>query len=124
VLVSEIGALNERGILAKAGWAAFGTGDDPVGRGRAVFRAQCASCHTLDGYLGIRALVEPVDADMLSGILAVMKDQGAAYAAGTPTPTETLDYPHMPPLVGTDGEVEALHSYLMSLKAAPGAERR
>jgi len=124
VLVSEIDALNERGILAKAGWAAFGTGDDPVGLGRAVFRAQCASCHTLDGYLAIRPLVEQADADILAGILAVMKDQGAAYAAGTPTPTEKLDYPHMPPLVGTDEEVEALHSYLMSLKPAQVAERR
>jgi mono/diheme cytochrome c family protein len=124
VLVSEIDALNERGILSKAGWAAFGTGGDPVGRGRAVFRAQCASCHTIDGYLSIRTLVEPVDGDMLNGILAVMKDQGTAYAAGKPTPTEKLDYPHMPPLVGTDEEVEALHSYLMSLKTAQVTERR
>jgi mono/diheme cytochrome c family protein len=124
VLVSEIAALNERGILAKAGWASFGTGDDPVGRGRAVFRAQCASCHTLDGYLAIRPLVQQADDDMLAGILAVMKDQGASYTPGKPTPTETLDYPHMPPLVGTDEEVEALHSYLVSLKAAQVAAVR
>jgi mono/diheme cytochrome c family protein len=129
VLVSEIDALNERGILAKAGWAKFGTGDDPVGRGRAVFRAQCASCHTLDGYLSIRALVEPVDADMLSGILTTMREEGAEYTSGAYThaghvATEKLDYPHMPPLVGTDEEVEALHSYLMSLRTAQVAERR
>jgi mono/diheme cytochrome c family protein len=129
VLVSEIDALNRSGILAKADWAKLGTGDDPVGRGRAVFRAQCASCHTLDGYLSIRALVEPVDADMLSGILTTMREEGAEYTSGAYThaghvATEKLDYPHMPPLVGTDEEVEALHSYLMSLRTAQVAERR
>jgi len=129
VLISEIESLNQRGILAKAGWAAFGTTADPVGRGRAVFRAQCASCHTLDGYLGIRALVEPVDADMLNGILTIMREEGAEYVSGRYThkghvATENLDYPHMPPLVGTEEEVEALHSYLMSLKAAQVAAVR
>jgi len=122
LLVSDIAALNETGVLARAGWATVGLPDTPEGRGRAVFRAQCASCHTVDGYLGIRQLTAGADPDMLNGILMTMKGMGDAYidaqAKGQPVDTRTLDYPLMPPLVGSDEEVEALVAYLQSLKAA------
>ncbi len=96
-------------------------------QGRAVFRAECASCHTLDGYLSIRARVAPVDADMLDGILATMRAEGDEYVSGKYThqghvDTAKLDYPFMPPLVGTDAEIEALTAYLVSLK--PRKQRR
>jgi mono/diheme cytochrome c family protein len=92
-----------------------------------VFRAQCASCHTLDGYLSIRKLVAPVDADMLNGILATMREEGNEYVSGRYTDkghvaTDKLDYPLMPPLVGTDDEVEALASYLLTLRPSNVAE--
>jgi cytochrome bd ubiquinol oxidase subunit I len=127
VLVGEIGDLNRRGVLAKARWAAREAGATPESRGGAVFRAQCSSCHTVDGYLSIRTLVIPVDADMLAGILATLRAEGDEYASGTYThqghvDTQNLDYPQMPPLVGTDEEVEALTAYLVSLKSAPATE--
>ena len=123
ILVSEIAELNEKGILSKAVWAARASDGSPESMGRAVFRAQCASCHTVDGYLSVRTLVAPVDADMLSGILATLRAEGDEYMSGKyihegHVATEQLDYPHMPPLVGTDEEVEALSAYLLSLKAA------
>lgn len=124
ILVSEIPALNAGGVLAKAQWAARDAGPDPVSMGKAVFRAQCASCHTLDGYLSIRTIVAPVDPDMIAGILATMREEGEEYESGTylhggHIATESLDYPYMPPLVGTDDEVEALQAYLLSLKTPP-----
>jgi mono/diheme cytochrome c family protein len=127
ILVSEIGDLNERGILAKARWAAHAARDTPESKGRAVFRAQCASCHTVDGYQSIRALVAPVDEDMLAGILATMREEGEEYASGKYVhdghiDTTGLDYPFMPPLVGSDDEVEALTAYLVSLKPSHGTE--
>jgi cytochrome bd ubiquinol oxidase subunit I len=127
VLVGEINDLNQRGVLAKARWAARESGAAPESKGRAVFRAQCASCHTVEGYLSIRKIVAPVDADMLAGILASMRAEGDEYTSGKYTheghvDTAKLDYPFMPPLVGTDEEVEALTAYLMSLKAAPATE--
>jgi cytochrome bd ubiquinol oxidase subunit I len=127
ILIGEITDLNQRGILAKARWAAREVGDSPESKGRAVFRAQCASCHTVDGYLSIRALVGPVDADMIGGILATMREEGEEYASGAyvhegHVDTTKLDYPYMPPLVGTDEEVEALTAYLVSLKPAHGTE--
>ena len=126
VLVSEIPDLNQRGILSKAVWAVQTSGGDQA-KGRAVFRAQCASCHTLDGYLSIRKLVAPVDADMLNGILSTMREEGNEYTSGQYTheghvATEKLDYPLMPPLVGTEAEVDALASYLLSLKPSNVAE--
>ncbi|OFV81562.1 MAG: hypothetical protein A2Y78_02625 [Acidobacteria bacterium RBG_13_68_16] len=126
ILVSEIADLNQRGVLSKAVWAAR-ENPGPEGKGVAVFRAQCASCHTLDGYLSIRKLVAPVDPDMLNGILATMREEGNEYVSGRYTDkghvaTDKLDYPLMPPLVGTDDEVEALASYLLTLRPSNVAE--
>jgi cytochrome bd ubiquinol oxidase subunit I len=127
VLVSEIPDLNQRGILSKAVWAARGADGSAEAKGRAVFRAQCASCHTLDGYLSIRKLVAPVDPDMLRGILSTLREEGKEYSSTGyvhqgHVATEKLDYPLMPPLVGTDQEVDALASYLLSLKPSHVAE--
>lgn len=120
VLVSEIGDLDQRGILSKARWAVRET-SGPEAKGEAVFRAECASCHTIDSYLSIRKLLTPVDADMLNGILTTMRQEGKEYSAAGYVhqghiATDKLDYPLMPPLVGTDEEVQALTSYLLTLK--------
>ncbi len=119
--VAEIEKINEEGILAKAGWAAAAAGEDPATIGRQVFRAECSSCHTLDGYQGIRKLL-PEDPDMTSGILFALYDQGEAFTALAPgerVAMADLDYPFMPPFVGTDEELEALAAYLTSLKPTP-----
>ena len=119
VLVSEIETLNREGILSKAAFAASEAQPDDASRGRAVFRAQCASCHTLDGYLSIRKLVAPMGADGIGGVLDVMRGQ-AGEIAGAASPGGSLDtrkptYPLMPPLVGTDDEARALAAYLSTL---------
>ncbi len=57
MLVSEIADLNQRGILSQGRLGGARERRAPEGKGVAVFRAQCASCHTLDGYLSIRKLV-------------------------------------------------------------------
>ncbi len=121
VLVSEVAALNRDGILSKARWAAHeaGTNANPVSRGRAVFRAECASCHTLDGYLSIRKRTSALDAGTLTRFLTVRRDDGAKWTA---SPKEKPDYPYMPPFVGTDEELQALVSYLDSLKTVKTAE--
>jgi mono/diheme cytochrome c family protein len=122
ILVSEIKDLNERGILSKAAWAARESDGTPVSMGRAVYRAQCQACHTVDGYLSMRKLVAAPDADTLGLILEVLQGQGEGYTSGQHTTaghvaTQKLDYPAMPPLVGTAQEVEALKAYLLSLQA-------
>jgi len=127
IRVSEIADLNQRGVLAKAAWAARGSAASVEAKGHAVFLAECASCHTVDGYLSIRKLVAPVDPDMLKGILSTLHEEGNEYASGKyahaeHVSTEKLDYPLMPPLVGTEEEQEALAAYLLSLKPSHVAE--
>ena len=63
-------------------------------------------CHSLDGYLAIRPLVAGQDAEGLSAFLEALR-------AGRPG---------MPPIVGTDEEIESLAEYLVSLaNASPRA---
>jgi mono/diheme cytochrome c family protein len=117
VRVDEIAALNETGILSKARWAARTPPDDPVDLGRQVFRAQCASCHTIDGYQGILELL-PDDPDITFAVLFTLYEQGEAFIAlerGQTVDKSALDYPFMPPFVGTEEELEALAAYLGKL---------
>jgi mono/diheme cytochrome c family protein len=114
IRVDEISKLNEEGVLSKARWAEHEAGDSAVELGRAVFRAQCASCHTLDGYQGIKALL-PDDPDMIMGVLFVLWEQGEAFTSlepGQPVDKAALDYPFMPPFIGTEDELVALAEYL------------
>ncbi len=64
LLVSDIEAINQEGILARSGWAAMGS-EDPREIGRRVYRTACASCHTIDGYQSIRRAL-PTFADMVA----------------------------------------------------------
>jgi len=100
VLVSEIDALNEKGILSKAVWAAKEAGGREVPMGEAVFRAECAACHTRDGYLGIRKIASGMDADFAAMFLTALRDDGARWK---------------PPFVGTDEERDALARWLATL---------
>ncbi len=127
ILVKDIARLDKEGVLSQAVWVAREDDGTTVGRGRAVFRAECESCHTVDGYLSIRKIVAPVDPDMLSGIIGALRDEGNEYTSGTyvhqgHVDTDKLDYPYMPPFIGTDGEMEALTAYLLTLKPAQTAE--
>ena len=115
--VDQVDDINQSGVLAVSGWAARQADDDPVATGRQVFRAQCASCHTLDGYQGIRPLL-PDDPDMITGVLFALYEMGEAWtdaAPGTLVVTADLDYAFMPPFVGTEEELMALAEYLGSL---------
>lgn len=124
ILVSDIERHNEQGILSHARWAAMDDDGSLEGKGRAVYRAQCASCHTLDGYLSIRQLLASADADTIDVILEIMHNQGEAWAGGAVPDTRTLDYPTMPPFVGTQEERRALGVYLATLIPAHTAEVR
>jgi cytochrome bd ubiquinol oxidase subunit I len=126
ILVSEIGDLNRKGILSKAAFAASQAGPSDESKGRAVFRAECSSCHTLDGYLSVRKLARRVGADGLPAVLDTLRSQGDAIAGASSVDgridVRKLDYPLMPPLVGTDGEIRALGAYLAHLVSPESTE--
>lgn len=181
LLLSDIEAVNSEGVLARSGWAARGP-DDQVAVGERVFRAQCSSCHTLDGYQGIRAAlpstndllslaaatdagsVERVFADecaachsdangaemqsmlptaeemtgdaemiddlnrgMIAGAVLTLHEMGGVYLeapAGAMIDTAALATPYMPPVVGTDDEMESLVEYLATLARDAAAAPR
>ncbi|MBI4911355.1 MAG: cytochrome ubiquinol oxidase subunit I [Acidobacteria bacterium] len=127
LMASEVERLNREGALSRAAWAAHGGDGSPVAVGRAMFRAQCQACHTRDGYLSIRRLIAQADGDVLSGLLSTMQGDGEPYTKPEfrqegRVPASRLVYPFMPPLVGTEKEVEGLKAYLLSLKGAPHAQ--
>ena len=122
VLVSEIDALNEKGILSKAVWATKEAGGREVPTGEAVFRAECSSCHTRDGYLGIRKIAFAMDAELAAMFLTALRDDGANWKARAEGKDVRPDYPFMPPFVGTDEEIAALAGWLASLNAPQAAE--
>lgn len=122
VLVSEIDALNEKGILSKAVWATKEAGGREVPMGEAVFRAECSSCHTRDGYLGIRQIASAMDAELAAMFLTALRDDGANWKARAEGKDVRPDYPFMPPFVGTDEEIAALAGWLASLNAPQAAE--
>ncbi|NHZ73118.1 MAG: cytochrome C [Nitrospirae bacterium] len=122
VLVKEVGELNEKGMLSKARWAARVPATNSVELGRQVFDAQCRSCHTIDGYLSIRELA-PEDPDMTYSILYALYDQGEMFTAlepGEAVAMGDLNYPFMPPFVGTEEEMEALVDFIASLMTPEG----
>lgn len=122
VLVSEIDRLNEKGILSKATWAAKEPGGRTLPLGEAVFRAQCASCHTRDGYLGIRKIASAMDAEFAEMFLTAMRDDGANWKARVEGKDVKPDYAFMPPFVGNDEELKALALWLASLNGGQVAE--
>lgn len=122
VLLSEIDALNEKGILSKAVWATKEAGGRTVPKGEAVFRAECSSCHTRDGYLSIRRVAGAMDADLATLFLTALRDDGANWKARAAGKDARPDYPFMPPFVGTDEERNALAGWLASLNAPQTAE--
>lgn len=122
VLVSEIDRLNEKGILSKAAWATKEPGGRSLPLGEAVFRAQCASCHTRDGYLGIRKIASAMDAEFAEMFLTAMRDDGANWKARAEGKDVKPDYAFMPPFVGTDEELKALAQWLATLNTPQVAE--
>ena len=117
VRVDQIAQLGEEGFLSTARWAAAAATEPGVVTGRQVFRAQCRACHTLDGYLAITDYL-PEDPDMIYSVVYTLWDQGEAFTAlapGEPVDKAELDYPFMPPFVGTEEEMEALVEYLATL---------
>jgi hypothetical protein len=68
--------------------------------GEYVYNAQCLACHELDGFNGVRPLVEGKSRKLLLAILS-----------------ELDSYSYMPPFLGNDFELRALTEYLAKLAA-------
>jgi mono/diheme cytochrome c family protein len=141
-LLSEVQRRNEQGYLADTMWAtkeqrdAWAAADQQRSarmvlvsesgqeatpeltpeirlRGELMFRGQCLACHTVDGYRGMRKLLHGRDYQSIHNILAMLHDY----------PEDSPYRAFMPPLVGTDPEIEALTAYLNDLVNPRAAAR-
>jgi hypothetical protein len=93
--------------INKDSFAAFSKWEDPDNIGTSMFRQQCMICHTTDGYRSMKKLLGERDLEGIKTFLLMMRE----------TDPEKNSYLNiMPPLVGTDKEVEALADYLVTLK--------
>jgi mono/diheme cytochrome c family protein len=84
------------GILANAKWTENDIATPNASVGEDLFRVACRSCHTLDGYNGLREPLQGLDEEYLfelTGRLDVLRGQ-------------------MPPFPGTEVERRALAKYL------------
>ncbi len=125
-LIDEV---NRNGVLKTAGWSRLPDGmeltsnmsiEDEAVVGEEVFRLLCRGCHTVDGYLAIRPLVEGKSAAALEGVidrLAQPKaaDGSAANWNDADVTLVTWRGRRMPPFAGTEAEEHALAVYLATL---------
>jgi cytochrome bd-type quinol oxidase subunit 1 len=95
---SQVETISQAGILSTARWTNIREVDpnDPIPAGSEVFRLECSSCHTLNGYNGI---ANKIDKMTERGIEAQLTGQGSVHT-------------YMPPFIGTDAEKKALAAYL------------
>ncbi len=134
-------ALNETGVLAASLWngepEGFDSknGPDPgltpeeqaevnATAGQLIFRQLCWNCHTVDGYLAVRPLVEGKSVVALENVLGTLA--APVDAAGNPAHWDDPDLRlktrrgfRMPPFAGTEAEKHALAVYLARLGGDP-----
>lgn len=104
IRVKDVPKITSEGYAAQSIWAPKSS--DPVIRGRFIFRGECMSCHTTDGYRSMKGFLAQRDEKAIANIMVMLRD----YKPDSPY------HKFMPPLVVTDQEAEDLKAYLLSLK--------
>ncbi len=101
IRVDQVDQFREEGFIDNAKWLSVDelNEDNALEAGEAIFKAQCLSCHTVDGWRSKRAL-----AQRTKGMTAEQLD---SYIANMHTVRN-----FMPPFAGTDEERRALSMYL------------
>jgi cytochrome bd-type quinol oxidase subunit 1/mono/diheme cytochrome c family protein len=131
VRVPYVSRINQEGFLAHTMWvwskpigfdlktiAALTDKDQmnpPYGysRGEAIFRGECGSCHTLDGYRPLRQLLSGRDRANIGSFVTMLHE----YKADSPYRK------FMPPMVGTKQDVDDLTNYLNAQVNPPTAAK-
>ncbi len=105
----EIASILNEGFMRKSKWGAAVASNCPdsdTAIGAAVFRFQCMSCHTEDGYRSMRKLIGSRDEDAILSLLNILRE----------TDPKKNNYSGiMPPLAVNDKELKSLAKYLATL---------
>ncbi len=116
VRVTYVDRLNQQGYLTHSLWTWNGAGNGPASgysRGEAIFRGECASCHTVGGYRSLRLLLDGRDRAGIGNFLVMLHD----YKPDSPYRR------FMPPLVGTRQDVDDLANYLNTQVNPPALKK-
>jgi cytochrome bd-type quinol oxidase subunit 1 len=128
VRVPYVSRINQEGYLAHSMWV---WGDDCVfaylqspddtskpactssySRGEAIFRGECGSCHTLNGYRPLTSLLAGRDRANIQNFISMLHD----YKADSPY------HKFMPPMVGTHQDIVDLTDFLNAKVNPPGQQ--
>lgn len=99
--VPYVNRINAEGYLVHSNWVWNGS-ISSYSRGEAIFRGECASCHTLDGYRPLRHLLDGRDRAGINNFIVMLHE----YKSDSPYRR------FMPPMVGTKQDVDDLTDYL------------
>lgn len=96
---ADVEKFNKEGFLDNSLWVR----KNDYGVGEAMFRGQCMSCHTWNGYRSMEKLLKGKTIENLQTVLNMLYDYEP----------ESLMTHYMPPLVGTTAERRALAAWLI-----------
>ena len=108
--------INQQGYLARSMWTWNGdgtAGPSSYSRGEAIFRGECASCHTLNGYRPLKTLLAGRYRANIGNFLAMLHD----YKPDSPYRK------FMPPLAGTNQDVDDLANFLNAQLNPPASKK-
>ncbi len=100
IRLTQVNAITANGVARVSPWVE-GNADNPA-YGRELFAVECGSCHSLDGYRGMRTFARGWDAKFASELLLHLPVVRAT----------------MPPFAGDERDRTALGGYLASLAPA------
>jgi cytochrome d ubiquinol oxidase subunit I len=104
--VSRVAQANQEGYLSRTLWIPA-AGDTARARGEAMYRGQCAACHTRDGYRSLQRLLAGRNRESVGSLLNILHE----FKPDSPYRN------FMPPLAGTPQEIAELGDYLYSMIA-------
>ncbi|HUX27595.1 MAG TPA: cytochrome ubiquinol oxidase subunit I [Terracidiphilus sp.] len=111
--VSYVPRIDRQGYLAHSAWV-WNSSQTSYSRGEAIFRGECASCHTLKGYRSLDRLLAGRDSASIKSLVTMLHD----YKPDSPYRR------FMPPMSGTAQDVDDLTNYLNAQVNPPAASRQ
>jgi len=112
VRVPYVPRINQEGYLARSNWV-WNHSDTSYSRGEAIFRGECGSCHTLNGYRPLAQLLQGRDRANIGNFIAMLHE----YKSDSPY------HKFMPPMVGTKQDIDDLTGFL-NAKVNPPAQQK
>lgn len=110
VRVPYVNRINHEGYLAHTQWV-WNNSASSYSRGEAIFRGECGSCHTMDGYRPMRKLLSGRDRANIASFVTMLHEYKP-------------DMPYrrfMPPMAGTQQDINDLADYLNAKVNPPAA---